>query len=642
MRNTKKRHGRVGQRVVNFEMETMEERRLLAWGAYPQMMDLDQAISKYPTINGAGVAIVDIDTGISFSHPALAGRIWTNPGEIAGNGIDDDQDGKVDDIHGWDFVGNDNNPADDQGHGTMTAGLMVANHFVNWGNTHGYVGDNKEYQGVASGAKVIPLRVIDASLSLNVSNVEKALQWVIANYKRYNIVAVNMSLHVGSGYTQIEDEMQTLWNGGVFVGASSGNWGAIDNDFAMPAGGAYAMSVGAQDNSTLLAGITCRGSALDIVAPGEGPILGRSGDYWYNEPATSFATPPVTAAAALLKQISPAFTPAQIQSILRDSAYTVYDAISMLNYKALDLDNAIALGLSRAGVTPTPSATQSPFSGKPIALPGVVQIEDFDNGGEGVSYHDTTSTNQGGAYRSGGVDMQTNTDTASAINAGWTHAGEWLEYTVNIPTAGTYDLSARVASPGVGGTFHVEIDRVNKSGAMSVPATGGFNTWTTITKKGISLPAGQHVLRIGLDTEGLNSIIGNLNWIKFTAASSTSLKVEAESASSLSGITRNLSNLGYVDAGDWAQYKGLNLGSGVSHFAVNIAVADINAGRKIEIRQGGTTGKILGTLTVAGTGGYGVFKEQSIALSGISGIQDIYLTFTGGYGVGNIDWFRLY
>jgi len=118
------------------------------------------------------------------------------------------------------------------------------------------------------------------------------------------------------------------------------------------------------------------------------------------------------------------------------------------------------------------------------------------------------------------------------------------------------------------------------------------------------------------------------------------MKVEAESASALSGITRNTTNLGNVDAGDWAQYKGLNLGSGVSHIALSVAVADVNAGHQIEIRQGSATGKILGTLTVASTGGYGIFKEQSVAISALSGIQDIYLTFAGGYGVANIDYFK--
>src|SRR5438034_9392971 len=124
MRNTKNGQKDEQKKHATFGLETLEERKLLAWGAYDQMMDLDQLVAKYPTIDGRGVAIVDIDSGISFTHPALAGRIWTNPGEIAGNGIDDDQDGKIDDVHGWDFVQSDNTPTDDQGHGTYTASVL--------------------------------------------------------------------------------------------------------------------------------------------------------------------------------------------------------------------------------------------------------------------------------------------------------------------------------------------------------------------------------------------------------------------------------------------------------------------------------------------------------------------------------------
>src|SRR5436189_5532911 len=124
MWNTKKRAQRA-QRVVNCAIETLEERRLLAWGAYDQMMDLDQLVAKYPPINGKGVVIADIDSGISFTHPVFSGRIWTNPGEIAGNGINHDADGRIDDVHGWDFVQNDNTPPDHQGEGTYTALLRV-------------------------------------------------------------------------------------------------------------------------------------------------------------------------------------------------------------------------------------------------------------------------------------------------------------------------------------------------------------------------------------------------------------------------------------------------------------------------------------------------------------------------------------
>src|SRR5687768_18588149 len=164
----------------HFSVESLEDRRLFAWGAFADLIDLDAAAAKYPTVNGKGVAIANLDTGINFSHWALKGRIWRNPGEIAGNGLDDDKNGYVDDLNGWDFVGNDNRPDDDQGHGTMTGGIMVSNTFTNTGTpSRDYAGDGMQYRGIASGATLIPLRVIDKSNVMDPKRVEAALQWVL-------------------------------------------------------------------------------------------------------------------------------------------------------------------------------------------------------------------------------------------------------------------------------------------------------------------------------------------------------------------------------------------------------------------------------------------------------------------------------
>jgi subtilisin family serine protease len=336
----------------HYLLEQLESRELLSWSNTSMLMDQDLALSKYPNITGKGQLIVDIDTGISFSHPKLAGRIWTNPGEIANNHIDDDHNGFVDDIHGWDFVNNDNNPADDQGHGTMTAGYMVENRFTNTGNTHGWKGDGKDYQGVAAGAQVIPLKAIDSGLHWSTANVEKALKWVVANYKRYHITAVNLSLGV-TNYDQVKDELATLWNGGVFIGASSGNGYNYNNLIAFHAGGDYAMSVAAENQNQTMANISSRGSKLDIAAPGsQVPYLESKGSmYWPGGTATSYAAPFGTAAGALIKQVNPSFSMNQIVSILHDSGHAVYDPVSHQTYKGLDLDNAIALAYARSGKT---------------------------------------------------------------------------------------------------------------------------------------------------------------------------------------------------------------------------------------------------------------------------------------------------
>src|SRR5256885_809161 len=112
----KKRSRARGAHTV---LEALEDRRLLAWGFWPDHVDLDAAITKYPGIRGQGEVVVDIGTGINLNTPSdFTGRIWNNPGEIAGNGIDDDNDGYVDNIHGWNYLGSSENGdvSDVQGH----------------------------------------------------------------------------------------------------------------------------------------------------------------------------------------------------------------------------------------------------------------------------------------------------------------------------------------------------------------------------------------------------------------------------------------------------------------------------------------------------------------------------------------------
>src|SRR5689334_21626207 len=91
--------------------------------------------------------------------------------------------------------------------------------------------------------------------------------------------------------------------------------------------------------------------------------------------------------------------------------------------------------------------------------------------------------------------------------------GKWLEYSVSVATAGSYDLAARVASGAGGGTIHVSADGVDVSGALSFGSTGGWDAWRTITRSGVALAAGAHVVRLSVDAGALD-----LNWIAFAQA----------------------------------------------------------------------------------------------------------------------------
>ena len=174
--------------------------------------------------------------------------------------------------------------------------------------------------------------------------------------------------------------------------------------------------------------------------------------------------------------------------------------------------------------TPTPTITvtspggQSPYpSGVPWAIPGTIQAENFDLGGETVAYHDSDAANTGGQYRtSDGVDIEATTDTGGGYNVGWTRTDEWMEYTVNVATTGNYTLLERVASGAATGSFRVEFNSVNKTGTVAVPNTGGWQTYVNLSQT-VSLSAGVQVMRIyftGNDT--------NLNYVTLGVAAATS------------------------------------------------------------------------------------------------------------------------
>ncbi|MHC4504471.1 MAG: InlB B-repeat-containing protein, partial [Planctomycetota bacterium] len=159
------------------------------------------------------------------------------------------------------------------------------------------------------------------------------------------------------------------------------------------------------------------------------------------------------------------------------------------------------------------SVTQGPYGGTPGAIPGRIEAEDYDVGGEGVAYHDTTAGNTGGDYRTDDVDVETTGDAGGGHNVGWTVGGEWLEYTVEVAASGNYSIEVRVACSGTGGAFHIAFDGVDLTGPISIPATGGWQTYQTVTAPDVSLAAGTHVMRLEM---GSNQ--GNINYIDVTDA----------------------------------------------------------------------------------------------------------------------------
>lgn len=151
------------------------------------------------------------------------------------------------------------------------------------------------------------------------------------------------------------------------------------------------------------------------------------------------------------------------------------------------------------------------FTGTPIAIPGTAEAENYDKGGQGIAYNDTDTINSGAQYRTTeGVDIQGCSE--GGYNVGWTAANEWMKYTVNVTTAGIYTIQARVASPNGGRQFYIELNGVNISGTITVPNTGGWQNWQTVSVITPSLQPGIQVMRIVELTDGFN-----INYVTFVS-----------------------------------------------------------------------------------------------------------------------------
>lgn len=160
-----------------------------------------------------------------------------------------------------------------------------------------------------------------------------------------------------------------------------------------------------------------------------------------------------------------------------------------------DANGSTGYGPGLGNIVISTAIAQSPFGGAALMIPGTINPAHYDNGGEGVAYHDNEAANlmTSGAFRTG-VDARAN-------EVGWISAGEWLEYTINVSASGAYTLSIPLSHPGTGGTMHVTVDGVNVTGPLGIPSTASWDTYSTITKS-VALSAGIQVLRVDFDTNG--------------------------------------------------------------------------------------------------------------------------------------------
>jgi regulation of enolase protein 1 (concanavalin A-like superfamily) len=171
--------------------------------------------------------------------------------------------------------------------------------------------------------------------------------------------------------------------------------------------------------------------------------------------------------------------------------------LAVTSHDATKLTTAVFDNLSAVAFAPVVS---TPFNGTPMAIPGYIVTENFDNGGEGVGYHDSTPGNSGGQYRATDVDIQP--ALRGGFDIGWIADGEWLAYSVNVATAGTYQLQFNVASPSASGKMHATFGGT-ATGTVAIPNTGSWQSWSTVSLTA-DLVAGPQLMTLVFDTGGFN------------------------------------------------------------------------------------------------------------------------------------------
>ncbi|UTI65510.1 S8 family serine peptidase [Paraconexibacter antarcticus] len=284
---------------------------------------------------GAGVVVAVLDTGVDESHPDLRGALWTNPGEIPGNGIDDDHDGYVDDVHGVDLVNHDGDPADDNGHGTHVAGIIGAR-----ANGEGSV-------GLAPKAQLMAVKVLDANRAGSADTVAAGIRYALA----HGADVINVSVN-GSGESDVlRSAVQAAGAAGVSIVASAGNDGAdlgLTPSYPASYPDPAMLAVAATDGDSLLADFSNFGRGVQIAADGVGILSTSSTGGYELRSGTSMAAPEVAAALALLHSARPDMADSDLRAALLATARRPAGLLGRVAAGSLDVAAALHQVVSAA------------------------------------------------------------------------------------------------------------------------------------------------------------------------------------------------------------------------------------------------------------------------------------------------------
>jgi subtilisin family serine protease len=280
--------------------------------------------------DGAGILVAVLDTGLQLDHPDLAGNVWTNPGEIAGNGIDDDHDGIVDDVHGANMFNLSNDVNDDNGHGTHVAGIIAARQ-----------GNGIGGSGLAPRTKILPVKVLDSTMSGDTDALALGIRYAVDRGAKI----LNVSVNSDSATDSVKSAVRYAGEHGAIVVCSAGNNGrnigllpSYPASLADPA----VFAIGADTDQGLLWDLSNTGLlAVDIAAPGEHIESTTNGSSYQSRTGTSAAAPFVAASLALLSSVRPDLSMDVLRAAISDSARRTGLISSLLGGGRLDVGAAM-------------------------------------------------------------------------------------------------------------------------------------------------------------------------------------------------------------------------------------------------------------------------------------------------------------
>jgi hypothetical protein len=304
------------------------------------------------TTGSSSVVVGVIDSGVDYTHPDLAANMWRNPGEVAGDRRDNDGNGYVDDVYGYDFRYNDSNPMDDNGHGTHVAGTIAA------------VGNNaRGVAGVSWNSKIMALKFLGADGSGDTAGAIRALDYARNMKVKYGVnVRLTNNSWGGGGYSQaLQDAIARTETAGMLFVAAAGNgdeYGIGVNNDVLPSHPANSpsgnvISVAATDRNDRLATFSNYGATtVDLAAPGVDIASTYPGNQYVYMSGTSMAAPAVSGVAALAWSLKPTAIYQQVKDAILQGA----DKVAGLAGKVLTggrLNARGALNALQAPAAPT-------------------------------------------------------------------------------------------------------------------------------------------------------------------------------------------------------------------------------------------------------------------------------------------------